>query len=75
MRKSDFLKLNFKDIARGLFMAIATPIVVVLQQVLDSGVWKFNWKLLAMAGVAGGFSYLVKNFFTDSKDKALKKEN
>lgn len=64
MKDSNFLSLNWKDILKGLIMAILTPAAWVIQQSLDAGTLVLNWKQIAMAAVAGGLSYLVKNFFT-----------
>lgn len=64
MKTSNFLSLNWRDIAKGLLMAILTPAVVIVQQSLESGVFTFDWKSLGLASLAGGVAYLVKNFFT-----------
>lgn len=64
MKDSNFLSLNWKDILKGLLMAILTPAAWVIQQSLDAGTFVLNWKQIAMAAVAGGLSYLVKNFLT-----------
>lgn len=64
MKDSNFLSLNWKDILKGLIMAILTPAAWVIQQSLDAGTLVLNWKQIAMAAVAGGLSYLVKNFLT-----------
>ena len=59
--------LAMSDIVRGLIMAVLTPAVLILQQSLESGILTFNWKEIAMASVAGGLAYLVKNFFEPTK--------
>ena len=59
--------LAMSDIVRGLIMAVLTPAVLIIQQSLEAGTLTFNWKQIAMASVAGGFAYLVKNFFEPSK--------
>ena len=59
--------LSISDIVRGLIMAILTPSILIIQQSLESGILTFNWKQIAMASVAGGFAYLVKNFFEPTK--------
>jgi len=61
---SDFLKLNLNDIFKGLLMAVLTPVVVVIQQSLEAGVFVFDWKSIGLAALSGGVAYLVKNFFT-----------
>jgi hypothetical protein len=58
---------KLRDLSRGLIMAVLTPAVLILQQSLESGILTFNWKEIAMASVAGGFAYLVKNFFEPTK--------
>lgn len=64
MKTSNFLSLNWLDIAKGLVMAILTPSVVIVQQSIEAGVFTFDWKVIGMAAIGGGFAYLVKNFFT-----------
>lgn len=64
MKNSNFLSLNWIDIAKGLLMAILTPVVVVIQQSLESGIFVFDWKSIGLASLSGGVAYLVKNFFT-----------
>jgi hypothetical protein len=59
--------LSMSDIVRGLIMAVLTPAVLIIQQSLEAGTLTFNWKQIAMASVAGGFAYLVKNFFEPTK--------
>jgi hypothetical protein len=59
--------LAMSDIVRGLIMAVLTPAVLIIQQSLEAGTLTFNWKQIAMASVAGGLAYLVKNFFEPTK--------
>ena len=59
--------LAISDIVRGLIMAVLTPAILIIQQSLEAGTLTFNWKHIAMASVAGGVAYLVKNFFEPSK--------
>lgn len=64
---SDFLKLNLNDILKGLLMAVLTPVIVVVQQSLEAGIFVFDWKSIGVAALSGGVAYLVKNFFTAAK--------
>ena len=59
-------KLDWLDIGKGVVMAILVPALLIVQQSLDKGELTFNWKAIAMAAVAGGISYLIKNFATSS---------
>lgn len=68
MKTSNFLSLNWLDLGKGLLMAILTPVVVIIQQSLEAGVFTLDWKSIGLAAIGGGFAYLVKNFFTKPKD-------
>ena len=67
MKKSKFLSLNWLDIGKGLVMAILTPVVVIVQQTISTGVLTFDWEIIGIAAIGGGFAYLVKNFFTPTE--------
>ena len=64
MKSSKLFSINISDILKGLLMAVLTPAVYIIQSSLEAGEWSFNWHNIAMAAVAGGVGYLVKNFFT-----------
>jgi hypothetical protein len=51
-------------------MAILTPAVFILQQSLEAGSLKIEWHTVLLASIAGGVSYLVKNFFTPPTKEA-----
>ena len=68
MENSAFLSLNWADFGKGLLMAVLTPVLVLVQQSVDAGSFVFNGKALAIAAVAGGVGYLIKNFFTPKKE-------
>jgi len=61
------------DIIKSLAIAILTPVFLALQSRLDEVVmgavptFQLNWKQLVMIGIAGGISYLVKNFLSPAK--------
>lgn len=71
MKDSNFLSLGWLDIAKGLVVAILTPVFVIVQQSLDAGVLVFEWKSILMAAIAGALGYLTKNFFTAPKTESL----
>jgi hypothetical protein len=56
--------INWKDSLRGLLVSVGTAVLVIVQNSLDAGDLKFNWKQIGIAAVAAGVTYLVKNFFT-----------
>ncbi len=59
--------LKKRDIIRGLIMAILTPALLIIQQSVEAGSFTFDWHQVAMASVAGGLAYLLKNFLEPSK--------
>lgn len=70
MKDSKLFAVNIKDLLKGLVMAVLTPAVFVLQQSVEAGTFTFNWHQVALASVAGGFGYLIKNFFSAPTVKA-----
>ncbi len=75
--------INWKDALNGLLMSIGTAILVFLQNSIDLGEVVFDWKKIAMAGLAGAVTYLIKNYFkpatiqkpiTNEEAKVLKEE-
>jgi uncharacterized membrane protein len=59
--------LKWRDIFRGLIMAVLTPVLVIVQQSLDKGEITFNWKFIAISAIAGGVGYLIKNILEPAK--------
>jgi hypothetical protein len=73
---SNFLKLNWADIGKGILVAVLAAIGTVLLPVLESGVLP-TLAILQAAGITGltaGLAYLVKNIITNSSGEILKKE-
>jgi len=81
VRLSKKFTLQGADWLRALLMAVLTPALVIIQQTVEAGQLKFNWTAIAMASIAGGVAYLLKNFaFEPAKvittaDTNLKAEN
>ena len=63
---SDFLKLNLNDIFKGLLMAVLTPVVVIIQQSLEAGVFVFDWKSIGSPAVVGSGAGVANIIFTYS---------
>jgi hypothetical protein len=59
--------VQWRDIFRGLIMAILTPVFVLLQQSFENGELTVNWKALAVAALAGGAAYILKSVFEPAK--------
>lgn len=79
--KSRFKKLNFRDIAKGFITSFIASLATTAEQLISNRVSTGAFTLsladfkfvLAAAGIAG-FSYLVKNWLTNSKDQFGKSE-
>ncbi len=57
-------KLNIKDALKGLLMAAGTAAGFIIQTTLDSGTLEINWKKVLMAAIAGGLTYIIKNYLS-----------
>ncbi len=77
--KSKFTKINFKDIAKGFILAFITTLVGTAISMInifkETGIFDLSWqsvKLGLCAAAVAGFSYIIKNYFTNSKDQFAK---
>lgn len=76
MNNSKFLKINKKDLIRGIIITVTASLLGSLVTILESD--EFNYNMLKVAGISAivaGISYLSKNLLTNSNDEFLKKEN
>lgn len=71
MKQSNFLSLGWRDFLRGLIIAILTPVLVIIQQSLDTGSLIFNWQTIGYSAIAGGVAYLLKNILTSPDSKPI----
>ena len=71
---SEFLKLNGKDLFKGMLVAVLAIITSSLSVILDAGALPTMADWLSIAKVSGtaAISYLLKNLFTNSNDEILK---
>ena len=67
MKTSSLFTLDFKDLTKGLLVAIGGAVITALQTSLESGSFAFNWRKIGGVALAAGLSYLAKNFFTPAK--------
>lgn len=74
--KAKFLTLNIRDFLKGLILALITAIITFLSNELSAGsaIDIHLLKRIGIASVIAFLSYLVKNFFTNSKDQILTPE-
>lgn len=76
MNTSRFFRLNWRDFAKGLAVAVFTGVmlpVLAAIQTPDFSIltvdWSVVWILALNGGIAGGAGYLIKNLFSDEEGK------
>lgn len=71
MKQSNFLAINWADVAKGFIVAAITAAVAGISQSLEAGSFPslVQLKTSALVGLAAGLSYLIKNFFTTPDQK------
>ena len=69
MKTSPLYTLDFKDLLKGLIVAIGSAVVTTIQTSLQSGSLNFNWQLIGTVALGAGIAYLGKNFFTSASIK------
>ena len=72
--KSEFLNLDLKDIVKSIIMAGLFSAATVISTSVEAGNLNFDWSEIGKAALLGSLAYIIKNFFTNSDDKVLKKE-
>lgn len=65
MKQSKLFTLNIWDFAKGLIVAVLTPIIVFAQGYFANGTLDLAWQSLLAVGLSGFLAYLIKNFFSD----------
>lgn len=54
--------INWRDILKGLKIAVIAPVLAIIYKSIQEGSLTFNWKVIGLAAVGGLISYLIKNF-------------
>lgn len=60
MKPSKIFSLNWQDFLKGLIIAIGTPVLYILQELIPD----WNLSPIEKAALSAGVTYLLKNFFT-----------
>jgi hypothetical protein len=67
------LKLGQSDLVKGLVMAVLTPVVGYVYQIVNAGSFAFDFEKLGMLAISGLLGYLLKNVMTAENGKVLGK--
>lgn len=75
--KSPLFNLNWKDLLKGLIVAVFTAFLTGALSIFQTGniewTWLF-WQPTIYASITAGIAYLLKNWLTNSEDKFIKKD-
>lgn len=77
MKNTPLLSVGMKDAIKGLLVAMLTVLVSMVGSTIQNGIfpetWN-EWKVILLASLGAGISYVIKNWLTNSNDQFLKKE-
>jgi hypothetical protein len=74
MKEAGLFSLAWKDVIKGLYMAVILPVLITIQTSLANGELVLDWKKIGITAVVGFIGYLIKNFFTNNNDELLTKD-
>jgi len=75
--KSKIFGVNVRDLLYGLVVAVLSAILTEIHQLLTTEVFELSWVRIRptiYVGLTAGLSYIIKNFFSNSKGKFAKGE-
>lgn len=75
IRLSEKYKLQIGDFLRGAGLAIAAPVLLEIQKVLDSGSFELDWAKLGSLAGSVFIAYLVKNWLFEPPKVISEYEN
>jgi hypothetical protein len=67
MQTSSLFSLDFKDMGKGLLVAIGGAVIAAVQTSIQANALTLNLKTIGSVALAAGLSYLAKNFFTPTR--------
>ena len=59
--------LNFRDILKGLIVAVILPVINVIYESIQAGSFEFDWKRIGLLAAGGFIAYIIKNFLTPAE--------
>lgn len=67
MKTSPFLSLDWRDLTKGLLVAVISPVFTIMESSIRAGSLTFNWTSIGLTALAATGAYLVKNFITPAQ--------
>ena len=77
MERSKFLNLNWRDLLKGLLMAVLSAVVTLIYELVQAGPITFDKALLGKVGLIAlstALAYLMKNLFENTEGELAKPE-
>jgi len=59
--------LNFRDVLKGLIVAVILPVINVIYESIQAGSFEFDWKRIGLLAAGGFIAYIIKNFLTPAE--------
>lgn len=73
--RSDFFSLNWRDLGKGLVVAVITAVLTYAWTAIEAGgLTSIDWKVVGSTAVISAVGYLMKNLITNSQGEVAKKE-
>lgn len=73
--RSDFFKINFRDIAKGFLTSVIVAVLTYFYEVVQTGDFTaIDWKTVGFTALTAGIGYLFKNLITNSNGEVAKTE-
>lgn len=74
--KSDFFSLNWRDLGKGLVVAVITAVLTYAWTAYEAGgLTSIDWKVVGSTAIISALSYLMKNLITNSDGEVAKTED
>jgi hypothetical protein len=68
---SEIFSLSKSDVVKAFVIAVLTPAVGYLYQILQGGGDGLDWAQLGKLALSGGVAYIIKQYFSDNQGNVL----
>lgn len=74
--RSDFFSLNWRDLGKGLVVAVITAVLTYAWTAIEAGgLTSIDWNAVGTTAIISAIGYLMKNLVTNSDGEVAKTEN
>lgn len=68
--ESNIWSLSWRDLVKGLIIAVITPVLTIALDTLNAGSWVFNFQKMGSTAAIAAASYLIHQFITNTNASA-----